>query len=378
MVAPGRKVVPAALLVLAGSGHVVYPAALLLWTYRRQELLPPEPTSWPGLTVAVPAYREEAVIAAKIDDLVANGYPGPLEVVVVADDEATAKAATGTVARVVTRATRRGKADAVNAALAEAKHAIVVLSDANTTLAPGSLGALALWFADPAVGAVAGEKSVSGRVGEDIYWRFESWLKRREARTGATVGLVGELFAVRKSAFRTLPVDLAAEDLWLALDILEQKLRIAYEPRARAMEDASPSWSDDWQRRTRVVSGVLDVIWRRRNLLVSHHGATAAQLWGHRLVRSTLGPLAHVGLLGLATANVGKSRVARFFVGLHVAGAVAAVRGQRGRSQSMPEGALGQVLTLQVMGLGGFVRYLRRDRPALWPKPPRSLPPRTR
>ena len=50
----------------------------------------------PDLTVLVPAYREAGVIAAKIEDLRANGYPGALDILVVADgDPETAEAAGG-------------------------------------------------------------------------------------------------------------------------------------------------------------------------------------------------------------------------------------------------------------------------------------------
>ena len=51
----------------------------------------------------VPAYREAGVIAAKIDDLRANGYPGSLEILVVADgDPETAAAAERAGARALT------------------------------------------------------------------------------------------------------------------------------------------------------------------------------------------------------------------------------------------------------------------------------------
>lgn len=356
---------------MACTGHVLYPAALYLKTRRLREEMAPEPPDWPPMTVAVPAYREEAVIAAKVADTQANGYMGPLSVLVVADDDATAAAARGTGAEVVPAPSRRGKADAVNRAFAHARTPLVVLTDANTLLVPDSLSAMARWFADPSVGAVAGEKVVAGHEGEGTYWRFESWLKRRETLTGFTVGLVGELAAVRRSLFRPMPTDLAVEDLWLALDVLEQGSRIVYEPTARAAEDASPDWRAEWQRRTRVVSGVIDVMWRRRALLAPRHGMLAVQLWGHRLTRSSIGPLAHLVLLLTSGLAWRTSKLARLTVCLHLVGAIAAVRTQRQARQYLPERLLGQALFLQATALGGTVRYLRRDRPALWPKPPR-------
>ena len=63
---------------------------------RGAALLPPHggPQGAPDLTVLVPAYREAGVIGGKIDDIRANGYPGGLDILVVADgDPETAEAA---------------------------------------------------------------------------------------------------------------------------------------------------------------------------------------------------------------------------------------------------------------------------------------------
>jgi hypothetical protein len=359
---------------VAGTGHVLYP--LLLWaaTRGRSDEQPPEPDEWPAVTVIVPAYREETVIADKVADVMANGYPGPLRVVVVADDTGTATEAGLTSADVVASPERLGKAQALNVGMSHAETDIAIFTDANTRFAPGSLSAMVRWFDDPSAGAVAGEKTLAGTTGEGVYWRFESWLKKREARTGFTVGLVGELMAVRRDAFRPLPADLAVEDLWMAIDVLEGGRRIVYEPSARAEEEPAAAWRDDWERRTRVVSGIVDVLWRRREHLAPGGGMVAAQLWGHRAVRSSVGPVAHLLLLLIAVVKCRGSRLAALTLAGHLLGGVAVVRTQRRTADSAVERLVGQTLFLQVVGLAGFLRYLRGDRPALWPKPERPAP----
>jgi cellulose synthase/poly-beta-1,6-N-acetylglucosamine synthase-like glycosyltransferase len=364
----------ASLAGVAATGHLLYPAILHLCTRNLLDQVPPAPDRSPPLTVVVAAYREEAVIAAKVADTRANGYPGPLEVLVVADDLPTAHAARSAGAEVQASAERLGKAEAVSRGIGAAQTEIVVISDANTSLVPGTLAVLARWFDDPTVHAVAGEKSIAGDSGESAYWRFESWLKRAEARTGSTVGLVGELAAVRRSVFRPLPSDIIVDDLWLALDVLEHGGRIIYEPQARAAEVSSMNWRMEWERRTRNLSGVLDVLWRRRHLLAPRQGWLAAQLWGHRLVRSSLGPMAHLALLLVALGSLRRSRLAALTVAGHVLGAVAAVRTQLGLADRGAERVVGQALFLQAVALGGVFRYVRGDRPAKWPKPARPAP----
>ncbi len=363
-----RRLAVAALATTAAWGHAVYPLWLAWRTRGSGAAAPPLPGNWPGVTVVVPAYQEASLIASKVADLRGNDYPGQLDVVVVADDPGTAEAARATGEQVIAADQRLGKAEALNRGVAAALQPVVVLTDANTKLNRGAIAALVRWMSDPTVGAVAGEKRAGGPdEAQGWFWRFESWLKRQETRTGATIGLVGELAAVRRTDLRDLPPDLAVDDLWLALDVIEQGSRIIYEPEAVASEEASPSLADEWERRTRVVSGTLDVLWRRRGLLRPGSTRVTAQLWGHRLVRSSLGPLAHLALLVLALGRVSRSRLALASVLGHVGAGIALVRSSASRSTPV-ERLLGQVLFLQLVALGGILRYLRRDRPAVWPK----------
>lgn len=121
---------------------------------------------------------------------------------------------------------------------------------------------------------------------------------------------------------------------------------------------------------------MLDVLWRRRDLLTGH-GHVSVQLWGHRLVRASLGPLAHLGLLGLAArtprgSGPGRLWAAAFGAG-HLPGVVGLVGAAHGRLRSRPAAATGQVLFLHGVGLGGMWRYARGERPALWRKPARRV-----
>ena len=236
-------------------------------------------------------------------------------------------------------------------------------------------------FADPAVGAVAGEKlEDDDGGGESLYWKFESWLKQREDRLGTTIGLVGELSAIRAEAWRPIPRDVATDDLWAGLDIIEQGYRMAYEPRARALDPAVLSLAVQWERRTRNVSGALHVMVRRRRQLRPSAGLVAAELWGHRLVRYTVGPLAHVALLVIAGYKLRSSRLARLFLLANLAASAGLVSSARvgeatedaaaGPASRHPLAAAaagaGQVMFLQGVAVGGMVRYARGDRPTMW------------
>ena len=356
-----------ALVVAAAGGHLVYPAFLYVASRGRASSPPPDPAPWPPVSVVIPAYREVGVIAQKVWQLRRSGYPGPLEIIAVADDdEATAAAARESGAVVLSAADRRGKAQAINAGVAAAQHEIIVLTDANNELLPGSLEAMIRWFGDPAVTAVAGEKVESDEK-EELYWRFESWLKVREATLGTTIGLVGELAAVRASSWQPIPAGIGTDDLWIALDMAERGGVVAYEPGARAVDPSAGSLLAQWERRTRSVSGAMNVFRSRPHLLGPSGGLVAVEIWGHRLWRYTFGPIAHVIVLAGAGRRARRSRVARAVLAAHVAAAVSLPLQQRGRSVPLPLRAAGQGLFLHAVALGGLVRYVRGERGIIWP-----------
>jgi hypothetical protein len=92
----------------------------------------------------------------------------------------------------------------------------------------------------------------------------------------------------------------------------------------------------------------------------------AFELWGHRLVRSSLGPICHLVLVGAAIRDR-RARGARVFLLAHAAGLVATLRARRGGGM-LVERLAAQLLFLQAVGLGGTIRFLRGDRPSRWEK----------
>ncbi|WP_248836505.1 glycosyltransferase family 2 protein [Frankia sp. AgKG'84/4] len=372
----GRGAAVAALGTAAVYGHVLYPIYIGLRSRGLESQVPADPDNWPALSVVVSAYRESAVIGTKLDELAGTDYPGLMEIIVVADDTETAEASRRPGVRVLSSGERLGKARAVNRGVAAASHDVVVLTDANAVLAPRALRAAARHFTDETVGAVAGEKQVDDPAGaQGFYWKFESWLKRCESATGATIGVVGEMLMFRRQAFRPLPGDTAVDDAWLALDVLEGGLRVVYEPEAYSIEQAAPDYTGEWERRTRIVAGNLDMLWRRRAALVPGALPVTPQLWGHRLVRSSFGPIAHVALVAIAVPAARNSWAARIFLAGNAVGAASTAALLTGRTPPGPTRLVAQVFFLQAVALGGVRRFLSGDRPAVWAKPERQAVP---
>ena len=86
---------------------------------------------------------------------------------------------------------RHGKAAVLNNAFGELKSDVVVLSDANTFFEPATVHQVA-WLADQQVSTVCGKLIlVDPRLGRNVdsmYWRYETFLKECEGKTGAAFG----------------------------------------------------------------------------------------------------------------------------------------------------------------------------------------------
>ncbi|MQA03341.1 MAG: glycosyltransferase [Streptosporangiales bacterium] len=132
---------------------------------RRRALRPPTEAPRRTVSVVVPAYNERECIAATVRSIVASEHP--VEVIVVDDGstDGTAEVAErlglGNV-RVIRRA-NGGKPSALNAGIAAASSDLIVMVDGDTTFAPQTVSNLVRPFADPRIGAVAGNVKVGDR-----------------------------------------------------------------------------------------------------------------------------------------------------------------------------------------------------------------------
>ncbi len=135
----------------------------------RDEVEEPQ-AGWQGISVLIPAYNEESVIALSVTAALASDYP-VLEVLVLDDgsSDGTEAAALAVAAgdrrcRVLRDPINRGKAEQLNAGFRVARHPLVAVIDADTHLHPHALRLAAARIArSPMVAAVAGSPHVTNR-----------------------------------------------------------------------------------------------------------------------------------------------------------------------------------------------------------------------
>ncbi len=220
---------------------------------------------WPLVSLLIPAYNEARVMARKIENSLALDYPADrIEIVVVSDgssDETVEIARARGGVRVLALPKNRGKVAALNAAVPQLGGQVIVFSDASAMLAPDALRRLTENFADPAVGAVSGRyrvvkpNEVNIGASEDLYWKYEGYVKTRESRLASTVGAHGHLHAIRKELYPFPPAGTINDDYVIPLSVLAAGFRAVYEPSALVCEEAREMTG--FARRIRIVAGNL-------------------------------------------------------------------------------------------------------------------------
>src|SRR5271154_1230099 len=233
----------------------------------------------PSVSLLVAAYNESAVIADKIRNSLALDYPtDKLEIVIASDGSSDATAeivrsfvgANGRV-RFLNYEQNRGKMAVLNDAVRELRGDLVAFSDASSMLASNSLRILMRCFGDPRVGAASGVyrllKKDQAQLGsqEDLYWKYETFLKVQEAKLGAFTGAHGSLHAIRRGLYPFPPLSTLNDDFTIPMRILERGHRVAYEPAAVAYEEAHEM--EGFSRRVRITAGNIEQMREIKSLI---------------------------------------------------------------------------------------------------------------
>ena len=240
-----------------------------------------DPNFQPPVAVLVPAYNEEKVIERTVRSVLASTYP-KLRVIVIDDgsrdrtlaiarEKFAAEIASGKVT-VLTKP-NSGKADALNFALKHVTEKFFIGIDADTVIAREAIGRLVPHFADPEIGAVAGNAKVGNRVNIWTRWQALEYItsqnfeRRALDLLGSVTVVPGALGAWRTDLVRQAGgyhVNTVAEDADLTMSILREGYRVIYEDRALAYTEAPVNARGLMRQRFRWSFGILQAVWKHR------------------------------------------------------------------------------------------------------------------
>jgi poly-beta-1,6-N-acetyl-D-glucosamine synthase len=242
-----------------------------------------EPTSseepaggWPGVSVLIPAYNEEAVIAISVTAALAVDYP-ELEVLVLDDgstDDTVAAAQRAAGAdprcRVIRDPVNRGKADRLNLGLREARHDLFAVVDADTHVHSAALKLLVTRMSrSPLVAGVAGAPHVTNRGALLVALQvleaaaIIGLIRRTQSvtgRVGVVAGVLGLFRRDRVLAVGGYDSRMATEDIDLSWKLLLAGWETVYEPHALVGMQVPTTLRALWAQRARWARGQGEVL----------------------------------------------------------------------------------------------------------------------
>jgi cellulose synthase/poly-beta-1,6-N-acetylglucosamine synthase-like glycosyltransferase len=295
---------------LAVWSYLLYPPCIRLLSTRRA----PRPESGgtpPSVEVLVAAADEEAVIADRVRDLLAQRVTAPYSISIACDGcadrtaERAREAAGGDArVRVVEFPARRGKASALNDLVTASRADVLVFTDANTRFDPGAVECLARALADPRVGAACGRLILEAAGGaatpESVFWERETRSKEAEGSLGVCLGANGAVYAARRASVEPLPADTAMDDFLIPARIAGRGQEVIFAGDAVARESLPTDVREEFSRRFRIGIGAGQVLRRERWLWSFGRRPLLAFVFFSRKAARWLGPVAV--LLAMAAA----------------------------------------------------------------------------
>jgi cellulose synthase/poly-beta-1,6-N-acetylglucosamine synthase-like glycosyltransferase/peptidoglycan/xylan/chitin deacetylase (PgdA/CDA1 family)/spore germination protein YaaH len=239
----------------------------------------------PRVAVLIPAFNEEKVIVRTIRSVLNSDYKN-LHVIVIDDGSSdnTAEVAREAYDREIAAGhvqvlskPNGGKAAALNYALERLNEEIYVGIDADTVIAADAISKLIPHFADPRIGAMAGNAKVGNRVNLWTRWQALEYITSQNfERRALDLFHVVTVVPGAIGAWRTAPVKAAggyhlntvAEDADLTMNLLEQGFKVDYEDRSLAFTEAPIDAKGLMRQRFRWSFGTLQAVWKHRSAFV--------------------------------------------------------------------------------------------------------------
>ncbi len=347
---------------------------------------------YPTVSFIVAAYNEEDCIEKKILNSLEQNYPvDKIEFLFITDgsNDATMEVIQRYQSvKLLHLAERKGKSAALNRVVQEARHDILIFSDANTLLNRDATRNITRHYSNRKVGGVAGEKKVISAEaspddvgqGEGLYWKYESLLKKLDSQFYSVVGAAGELFSLRRELYEAVPETVILDDFIISMRVAEKGFRIVYEPWAFAMELPSFSMEDEQKRKIRISAGGFQAIGMLGSLFRVWKQPRLSFLYiSHRVLRWTLSPvclvtafLSNLILVGIS----GGWRYQILFAGqlifylMALAASYLPMINKKFRWFKLAY----YFVFMNVSVMLGFFRFLKGKQPAAWEKAKRNQP----
>ncbi len=260
------------------------------------------PFIYPGVSILIAAYNEEAGISATLESIARLSYPGQVEALVLNDgstdrtvaevkaSKAELRLPPNVTIRLVDHEQNRGKAAVLNSGLREATHGLICTIDGDSRLRANSLGEIVeRYLSDPpntmaVAGAVLVRNSRASLITAAQEWDYFhgiSAVKRMQSMYHGTLVAQGAFSLYSKRALETVGgwPDSVGEDIVMTWAMLERGYRIGYAEDAIVFTDAPTTFRQFYHQRKRWSRGLIEALQRHKALLIKPRLSTLFVWW---------------------------------------------------------------------------------------------------
>lgn len=250
----------------------------------------------PSVSVLISLYNEEDVIAAKLQNLLALDYPPEKLEIILGSDGSTDR--THEIIRgfadprikLIINTSRQGKMATLNELVGQARHEIIVFTDARQAFEKDAIRKLVRNFADPKVGCVSGEleflpQDGSTARGVGLYWRYEKFIRFQESQVHSMLGATGAIYTIRARLFVPGGSNIVLDDMHTPFKIIQQGYRAIFDDTAHAFDRVASRPREEFRRKARTLYGNYQIFFTLPGMFNPAKSPIALQLFSHKFLR---------------------------------------------------------------------------------------------
>jgi cellulose synthase/poly-beta-1,6-N-acetylglucosamine synthase-like glycosyltransferase len=292
-------------LLLVFHSYVLYPWLLQILSSGKKDPVKPESDTFlPPVTILMSVHNEEKILPAKLNSILASDYPPEKLTVIIGSDASTDR--TNSILREYGKkhplirsmlfSERQGKPAVINKLVESTADELIIMTDAKVIFHEQTVKSLVQHFTNPETGIVGGNilnKTVEKdgvSIQEKAFMSREILMKYREGLIwGATVGVYGAIYAIRKNLYTPVPDGFSVDDFFISLNVLRKNRRALLDINVITYEEVPNLLSEEYRRKVRIATGnYRNMLFFSREILTPWRGPSFAYI-SHKVIR-WLGP----------------------------------------------------------------------------------------
>lgn len=286
-------------LTLIIYNYLVYPLGILIYSKIKPiaHEIHTDENNLPSICLIIPAISDLKTLKAKIQNTLKLYYPKDKLLILAISDKNNEKAQAllreykpyG-----IINFSKRGMPpgyQALNIGAKLAKSDIIVFSDTGNEFNDLVLIKLARHFRDPSVGAVTGVRNIIGSrskqasIGDNLYWKYETMIKKAESALGSVTAAAGEILAIRRDLYQPVNKGYINFDAAITFDLVKNGHRIIVDDEAISLTTVSNDIKTLFKERSIKARGSFQTLFREFRYLIPPRDWFAFTFVSHKVVR---------------------------------------------------------------------------------------------